>query len=443
MADSKICLIGDIVVDVTLKNEREEVKLRLGGIVHAARGLWAMSIPFSVGYFAPTYLDEQIDQYLTNLGCQDVIKLGDISGAPYVFLIDDVKEVGDQGYEFLLRDEIKVSYDDQAINKIFNSNHEHYLLISGNYQQEMLINGLNGLIHIDVANNIDNISFFSGLNKKLSTIFVSTSSSIFREFFKNEFQSFCAIFEDFTSQIILKENRGGSRGYDFNKKEKFSTSSQTVPIVHSVGVGDVFDACFVSNYLSLTGSNALTLSSWIACEYALTTFPDDFKTGVERVLKSDLNQLSGLRGVCLPWEDRTRINIYIAAPDFSFVDVKPIDKLVTSLRYHNFNPRRPILENGEMEQNANKSRKQELFKKDMMLLDQCAILIAVLLYNDPGTLIEIGIAASKGMPTIVYDPYEIAENCMLTELPSLVSFDLDKIVSEVFIASSKIGLNAN
>lgn len=30
--------------------------------------------------------------------------------APYVFLIGEAKEVGDQGYEFLLRDHIEISY---------------------------------------------------------------------------------------------------------------------------------------------------------------------------------------------------------------------------------------------------------------------------------------------------------------------------------------------
>jgi len=94
-----------------------------------------------------------------------------------------------------------------------------------------------------------------------------------------------------------------------------------------------------------------------------------------------------------------------------------------------------------MEKGASKTRKQELFEKDMTLLGECSMLVAVLLYNDPGTLIEIGLASARGIPTMVYDPYNQAENCMLTELPNLISDDLDEIISEVFIESAKIKNN--
>src|SRR5205085_11772199 len=125
--------------------------------------------------------------------------------------------------------------------------------------------------------------------------------------------------------------------------------------------------------------------------------------------------------VFLPWELRQTLNIYIAAPDFTFINTSHIDELENALRYHNFVPHRPIKENGQMEENASKQRKQELVTNDLELMDQCFLMIAVLLYDDPGTLIEIGFAKAKEIPVIVYDPYKSATNCMLTELPDLVS----------------------
>jgi nucleoside 2-deoxyribosyltransferase len=110
--------------------------------------------------------------------------------------------------------------------------------------------------------------------------------------------------------------------------------------------------------------------------------------------------------------------------------------LENALQYHNFYPRRPIKENGQMEENATRSRKQELITKDIQLLNRCSIVIAVLLYDDPGTMIEIGYAKAIGIPTIVYDPFKRAKNCMLTELPDLLSSDLDEIITEVFIQSA-------
>lgn len=140
----------------------------------------------------------------------------------------------------------------------------------------------------------------------------------------------------------------------------------------------------------------------------------------------------------LPWDVRKGINIYIAAPDFDFVDTKPIDFICQALEYHNFTPRRPIKENGQMSKEAGKAERQKLFQSDMALIDSCQMMLAVLLYNDPGTLIEIGVAAEKGMPVLVYDPYSIAENCMLTEIPNVVSTSADQIISELFKYASKL-----
>jgi nucleoside 2-deoxyribosyltransferase len=61
-----------------------------------------------------------------------------------------------------------------------------------------------------------------------------------------------------------------------------------------------------------------------------------------------------------------------------------------------------------------------------------------LLYDDPGTLIEIGLAIERKIPVIVFDPFSRATNLMLTELPTLVSSDLDKVLTEIFVQSAKI-----
>jgi nucleoside 2-deoxyribosyltransferase len=182
----------------------------------------------------------------------------------------------------------------------------------------------------------------------------------------------------------------------------------------------------------------MTLASWVSAEYASTTFPDDFKEGVTRIMNSSIDLMTGLKGISVPWENRSSINIYIAAPDFDFLDTTEIDIVCQNLKYHNFSPRRPIRENGFMEKDASVSRRQELFVKDMSLLNNCSILLAILLNNDPGTLIEIGIAAEKGIPVIVYDPYKIANNCMLTQIPDFLSSDKDEILCEIFIKSDRL-----
>ena len=436
---SEICLIGDILIDVSLRTDIEETKLRLGGIIHSARALWAMDIAYDVAYFAPSYLDEQIYEYLMHHGCANIFKLGDVTGAPNVFLIGEPKEIGSQEYEFILRDNLKVTYDDQAIENFCSTSYSNNIVISGNFNIISIINRLNNNVHIDVANNISDIKVFKNLTRKITTLFVSTSSNIFANCFKGSFPEFAKKFKTYCDILILKENRGGSRSYDFQKNETIRAFSQPRKIVHSVGVGDVYAAIYaLTKSRSKSTQESMVLSSWIAAEYAVTSFPDDFKREVARVLKSDIKDLINLKGVSLPWEMRSLINIYIAAPDFQFVDVSYIDKLAKASRYHNFTPRRPVQENGQMEENASKTTRDELVTKDLQILEECKILVAVLLYNDPGTLMEIGYAVAKGLVTIVYDPLGIATNCMLTELPDLVTSDMEEVITEIFIRSAKL-----
>jgi nucleoside 2-deoxyribosyltransferase len=430
-----ICLIGDVIVDVSLKSKNIPLKMRLGGIVHAARALWALDIPYVIAYFAPSYLDSHIREYLDEFDCQGYFKLGDTTNCPNVMLIEEVKEVGDQGYEFLLRDNVSISYDEDAINDI--SIYNDFLCISGNYDLVKIVNGLpkHCRISLDVANNVEDISYFDGFKKRLDTVFISTSSSIFKRYYQPSgfnIDEFFSLFKIVSQRIILKESRGGSRGYEFETSQFVQIGSQTGKITHSVGVGDTYDATFIALVDKFGFAESLHYASWIAAEYAKTTYPDDFKKMVERVMKVSAQDLISLGGCILPWENRENGHIYIAAPDFNFVDIRPIDLVFSSLEYHNFKPHRPIKENGQMEANATEARKQDLFNADMELMDKCNMMIAVLLYDDPGTLIEIGIAAERKMPVFVYDPYNRASNCMLTQLPDLVSGDADEIISAVF-----------
>lgn len=431
---SKFCILGYIFNDVTLKTATSSLKMRLGGIVHAARCMYAIGEEYSIAYFAPSYLDSHIEKYLKEIGCTEVIKLGNVTNSPNTVLIQEVQEVGDQGYDFLLNEKVEVIYNDSQLAKL--DKFEKILLFAGHFDMSTVMRyNTHALYYLDVTNDVERFSELGGLHFR--TLFLSTSSSLF----KNDYSNFDSLVNDCQSiceQFILKENRGGSRAYDYATKKMVSTESMTVPIVHSVGIGDVFDtvvAIFDQN--SQFDYNLLN-ASFVAAEYAQTTFIDEFKAMAQHYLNLTIEDKRTQNGVFLPWDVRKDINIYIAAPDFEFVDTKPIDFLCQALEYHNFTPRRPIKENGQMSKKACKAEKQKLFQADMVLIDSCQIMLAVLLFNDPGTLIEIGVGAEKGMPVLVYDPFSIAENCMLTEIPNVVSASADYIISELFKYASKI-----
>ena len=430
-----ICIVGDILTDVTLATPTTPYKMRLGGIVHAARGLWAMGVDYAVAYFAPSYMDGQIAEGLRSYGCKAIHKLGNVTGCPYTMLISEVKEIGNQGYEFLYRDCISIDYYEEELRNL--ERYDELMITSGNYDANLVLSHTRPeqRIHTDVANNVKQIDKIPS-GRKLDTLFISTSSDLFHDTFKT-IDSFFASLSSFANRIVLKENRGGSRAFESATGQIYQIPSQTCTITHSVGVGDVYNcAAIVAPATKFV--EQLNFASWVSMHYARTTFCEDFKKAVMGVLKIPVTTLMEFEGGCqLPWEFRQRCNIYIAAPDFDFLDTKPIEVLSESLSYHNFVPRRPVKEVGQMAVDANKQERQRLYHGDMLILDECNMLLAVLLNNDPGTLIEVGMAVQRGLPTIVYDPYEIANNCMLTESPLLVSSDLDEIIAKVFSEYSK------
>ena len=431
---NSICLIGDILVDITLKNRDEELKMRLGGISHSARALWGISSFFSLGYISPKYLDTRILDFFVHHGSPNIFKVAETLNAPNLILIEEPKEVGNQGYELILRKDINYEYFELDIPEC-----DSILITSGQYDISRVLKEIGKTpVSLELANL--SMEDFIALNYKFKNIYISTSSKIFNAYTAENdfnFEKFSSLFKNRCDKLVFKENRGGTRVYNFNENKIYQISSQTKPIQHSVGVGDVFNAIFESEVYTKIDEN-LALASFVAMEYASTTFPINFKKSIEQLLNVPINDLVNLEGTILNWEDRKNINIYIAAPDFDFVDTSLIDNLEKSLSYHNFMPRRPIRENGQMKKDHTPQQKQQFYEKDIKLLNECSIVICVLLYNDPGTLVEIGIASERQIPVLLYDPYDIGKNCMLIHSCNIVTNNMDEIISETFIKCSKI-----
>ena len=202
--------------------------------------------------------------------------------------------------------------------------------------------------------------------------------------------------------------------------------------MHSVGVGDCFDVAYVYTSSIHERAAALAYASFVAADYAATTYVDDFKRSVGDTLSNSAKTIMQLSGIRVPWERRPDLHIYIAAPDFDFADRSPIESVYESLQYHNFSPHRPVQENGQMGTDASATRRQNLFNEDIKLLGRCQLVVAVLPYDDPGTLIEIGFGAAQGKPILIFVPGGMPENLMLTQLPHLITERQDELIDEVF-----------
>jgi nucleoside 2-deoxyribosyltransferase len=371
------------------------------------------------------------------------VKIGNITGAPNLIVVPDPKEVGSKRYELIWRKSQNIAEDREGLKKVLEGPDISDIIIFP-YQFDLPTvlaecGKTKARVYIDINFGPEDRSELDALGRKFEAIIISTSANGFKEEYQGSPEQFCKSLFKWGERVLLKENRGGSRLFGpKNANTVLNVPAQVRPIAHSVGVGDCFNAVFVVMRHRFGDRLALNYASCVAAEYATCFEPEELKEATKAVLAIDPNEMNDISGVQLPWEKRPAINVYIAAPDFSWIDRRPIDEVADALRYHNFTPRLPIRENGEMKMEDPPAVKSTMAQADLTMLDDCKLLLAVMLYDDPGTLIEIGLALERGMPVLVYDPYQRASNLMLTELPNVVSADLDVIIAGVFTYTARL-----
>ncbi len=92
----------------------------------------------------------------------------------------------------------------------------------------------------------------------------------------------------------------------------------------------------------------------------------------------------------------------------------------------------PIRENGLADHSLSYEDELRLYNSDIQLLERCDLLIAVLLYNDPGTLVELGMFKQSGKATIIYDPFSFCENMFVRHTPDFLCKTLDEVISATY-----------
>jgi nucleoside 2-deoxyribosyltransferase/sugar/nucleoside kinase (ribokinase family) len=437
-------VIGDVYTEVHESADDGGYSLRLGGIIHAARALFALRRPYGLACIAPTYIRDAIRHAATRLECSDITFVASVEGAPNLIIVRDPTEAGDQGYELVLRHERRTRIDRRSFQRLLDStSHREILVFPAPQILEPIISHLaqtSLLVHVDIHYDVDDPDLLRALGRPFETVLVSTSADIFHHRWDGSVHAMCSeLIPECAKRVILKENRGGARLFLDSEGTRF-TSAPAHPrrTIHSVGVGDCFDAVFLERSQVVDVDQALAYASYISAEYASTLGTGQFVSSVSRALKIPPGRISELSGVTLPWEERPKHEIYLAAPDFEDVNRAPLERLVACLRYHNFAVRLPVREHGIVRPGDSPEKENATFRADLGLLTECSILVAALLYNDPGTLVEIGLAAAMQKPVIVYDPYRIAENLMLRKLPSIVSSDMAAVIGAVYEQASLV-----
>ncbi|MGR6465813.1 nucleoside 2-deoxyribosyltransferase [Rhizobium sp. PAMB 3182] len=430
-------LIGEIFVDFSLGTNGCPVKLRLGGIVHAARGLWSAGIAYSVAAICPSYLVAEAESYLKSHGCIEFIHLACVTGAPNVFVIGDVREVGHQGYEDLLRDERVAQIN--HLQAPFDG-YQNVIVYPGALDLKEIATRISDQcrVTIDIAYDVNSVADLAVFGEKIANVAISTSSDLFAAEATSDIERLLERCRDLgVRHLLLKENRGGSRLFSLEAGQVDELPAVLGDTVNSVGVGDVYTAVFAAYHREDTRAAAWR-GMQVATQYAQTTFPDDLRTEVGRQLRLTVDEVKALGGVSLPWHERPRFEIYLAAPDFSYIHKPEIDAAVSALQYHNFRVRRPIAENGEAKPGSEPRDLMSFYESDVELLNNCSAVFAVPLERDPGTLVEVGMAISAGKPVITYDPRKENNNTMVVCGSSFYSSDLGECINGAFELVSKL-----
>lgn len=428
-SNKRILVIGEVYTD----NHVDANFIRLGGIFHSARAFDALKANYALAAIIPSYLELDFQKFAQKLNASTTECIGEIKRSPNVINIKDSKEISSQGYEDILRDQAETTLNIEAFENFYNSYKPTDLIIyPGKYDLVALLKVLPNdqvKIHLDFQYSEDLIGDFKGNCLTFETLIFSTTSKLFLDTGGTILDLFNSELADLALSILLKENRGGSTLLQTTIQTIHEAPAFNILNTHSVGLGDCYNAAYVFYNSLLTIEQSLKMASYIASEYSGTFDHDDFKETVNLIEEENIQQISGVR---IPWETRQRKHIYLAGPDFPSLDRNLFEKIEESLKYHNFVPHRPILENGLFTGKESYSEQQIMYNRDVALLEKSDLMIAVLLEDDPGTFVEIGWMKHAEKPIILFDPFKKAFNLFLTKSVTCIVHTLDEVIFEVF-----------
>lgn len=427
---SRLLVVGDAFVDYSADVRR----VRLGGIFHAARALDALGTTYALAYVAPSYLEGSIRRFARELGAAEAVRVGLVDGSPHVIIARESTEAGDQGYEEILRDQTSVAWDPTAWAEVLETfRPTDVLIVPGRFPVAdalMAARTAGAATHMDAQYDADVPALAAQAGGPFATVFMSTSAAPFRDAAGEDPTRLRAlIHEGVASTLVLKENRGGSRAMS-------STGTAEAPAfptdtAHSIGVGDCFDCAWLTARTTDTPEAQLTRASYYAGLYAGTWSHVEFRAAVRAARRRHADVVAQ-PGVRLPWERRRARPVYLAAPDFPDVDTGPLDALDAALRYHGFAPRRPVRENGLYRPDMSRGEARTLYAADLSILYDAGLVVAVALTADPGTFTELGVAAARGTPTILWDPRGLGRNLFAAHTAGRVCASLSEVIDATF-----------
>ena len=195
--------------------------------MHAARALWATGCPYTLAFAAPSYLAEQAQEYAVAHGALVARQFATVDRSPNVILINEVKEVGDQGYEYLLRNEHRCRIDESSLSMLLQEvRTTDALIIAGGFDLRPVFDAIRAAdlpLHVDLGGAGGDWLAIESQSQPLDSLTISTSSREFRDqFSKSPVAFWKRVLPKFAKRALLKENRGGSRLLALEKQKQLT-----------------------------------------------------------------------------------------------------------------------------------------------------------------------------------------------------------------------------
>ena len=199
--------------------------------------------------------------------------------------------------------------------------------------------------------------------------------------------------------VIIKQGSAGATV--FTAHETTHVPAYRTSTVWPIGSGDIFSAIFAHYWMEgrqspAIAAGAASLATAYYCQTQAPTIP------------RETAELHNLHLPELPTTGHRRKNIYLAGPFFTMAERWLINESRRALSHTGNDVFSPLHDVGH-------GPAANVVKEDLLALDQCDVVFAIIDGLDSGTLFEVGYARAKGTPVVAFVQNETAENLKMLE----------------------------
>lgn len=222
--------------------------------------------------------------------------------------------------------------------------------------------------------------------------------------------------------VVIKFGLGGSAIYTRGQQDPIPVPRFAVSWRQSVGAGDVYNAVFLTAWIS---SGNVRLAATRASAAAALFCEDD---GSCLLGNWELEPYLERESIYVHPDVLAKQQIYLAGPFFNEPQLSLVTRVQDMLEHHGLYVYCPHQVDGVVE-SANPFRRAVVYDNNLTAIDRSCALVALLDGSDPGTLYEYGYAVARGIPVVGIWTSNISELNLMPRLGGTIVRSLDQVIT--------------